>query len=156
MNAHEFYIFFSLGAVRFGGGRRQKCRTLMRQSFKEDPPPLLHVKAFKNDVTLFQRLPQGRSHGVSSLQPQAWQGWDLEYASRLCDPISHPAKPDTQEPCQLTSLHRLQSASYCIHICYLLRVCETQREREYKIKGLTKGVCIPSTSTNWNIWHYFN
>lgn len=66
------------------------------------------AKALKNDVTLFQRLPRGRSNRVSSLQPKAWQGWDLEYACRLCNPSSCPGKPVSQEPRQLTSLHRLQ------------------------------------------------
>lgn len=88
---------------RGGGGGVETLRATV--STGKDFFLLLCEKALKNDVTLFRRMPRGRSHGVSSLQPKAWQGWDLEYA---CDPISRPGKPVSQEPRQLTSLHRLR------------------------------------------------
>lgn len=48
--------------------------------------------------------------------PQAWQGWDLEYAWCLCDPISRPAKPVSQEARQLTSLDGLQVPPTASHL----------------------------------------
>ena len=72
------------------------------------PKTFSYFLALKNDVTLFQRMPHGGSDEVNSLQPKAWQRWDLEYARCLRNPISCPSKPVSQEPHQITSLHRVQ------------------------------------------------